>query len=210
MTAEEERAAVERHGDEEALFRAALALELHLTDPIVRRRLIQRMRFLEEDTAQLREPTDGELRDFVQGHPGSLPPVRELSFDHRFFARSMHGGGLERDAREARAQLLAGASVEGDPFPRRINTERARWPGLARQLGPDVAEAFFAAPEGSWSEPVSSAYGLHLVRVTQRSRRAHTLAEVGPRARALWLAERRTALGRSVTASLRAGPEAGR
>src|SRR4029079_7510532 len=56
-TAEEERQEIDHYVEEEALFRAALRLGLHESDTIVRRRLVQRMRFLEEDAAPLREPS---------------------------------------------------------------------------------------------------------------------------------------------------------
>src|SRR3954467_8463696 len=55
-TADEEHQELDHYIEEEALFRAALRLGLHESDTIVRRRLIQRMRFLEEDAAPVREP----------------------------------------------------------------------------------------------------------------------------------------------------------
>src|SRR6185369_2841589 len=48
-TPDEEKSETDRYIEEEALFRAALRLGLHQSDTIVRRRLVQRMRFLEED-----------------------------------------------------------------------------------------------------------------------------------------------------------------
>lgn len=203
----ERQAAVERHLDEEALFRTALALGLHETDLIVRRRLIQRMRFLQEESAELREPTDAELEAFLSENPSAIPEVRVLSFEHRFFARSSRGANLDEDAAGALAELRAGGQVGGDLLPRRVGTEAVRLHTVARHLGRDVADAFFAAPDGTWAEPIRSVYGLHLVRVTERQTHRAALADVRERARALWHRQQRDALGRELTASVRRGLE---
>src|SRR4051812_42950996 len=57
-TADEERGLVERHVDEEVLYREALALGLDRGDVIVRRRLIQKMEFVIRDAAPAAEPSD--------------------------------------------------------------------------------------------------------------------------------------------------------
>src|SRR5690606_31157400 len=54
--------------EDEVLYREAMALGLHAADPIVRRRLIQKMRFLLEDTAPIAEPTEAELAAYLKEH----------------------------------------------------------------------------------------------------------------------------------------------
>jgi peptidyl-prolyl cis-trans isomerase C len=53
---------VEMKVREEILYREALALGLDKNDTIVKRRLAQKMEFLAEDVAALRDPTSDELR----------------------------------------------------------------------------------------------------------------------------------------------------
>jgi len=203
MRPDEETAALERYRDEEAMVDAALALGIHRTDPVVRRRLIQRMELLNEDTVELREPTDAELARLVAAHEETFPPVRTLAFEHRFFSRASHGPVLAAVAADAGERLRRGEEVAGEPFPRRLPRDGARVSALASRLGPDVAEAFYAAPIDRWSEPIRSAYGLHLVRVSERESRPPALADVRARARAMWRRARREEIGREMTAALR-------
>jgi len=203
MRPDEEAAALERYRDEEAMVEAALTLGIHRTDPVVRRRLVQRMELLHEDTVELREPTDAELTRFVAEHEESFGAVRTLTFEHRFFSRAAHGPVLAAVAAGAAERLRRGEPVAGDPFPRRLPDAEVRVSALAARLGPDVAEAFYDAPLDQWSAPVRSAYGLHLVRVIARERRPPALAEVRTRARAMWRRARREEIGREMTAALR-------
>ncbi len=57
---------------EEILYREALALGLDKDDTIVKRRLAQKMEFLFEDVAALREPTAEELAGLVREERGAL------------------------------------------------------------------------------------------------------------------------------------------
>ena len=63
---DEVAAALQVELDEERLYREALALGLDRDDPIVRRRLIQKLRFVHEDLAGPAEPGDAELRRGVR------------------------------------------------------------------------------------------------------------------------------------------------
>jgi peptidyl-prolyl cis-trans isomerase C len=73
--------------EEEALYRRALELGLDESDTIVRRRLVQRMRFLIEDTTPVAEPDDARLREWINAHPGQYIEPALLFLDHVFFSR---------------------------------------------------------------------------------------------------------------------------
>ena len=63
---------------------------------------------------------------------------------------------------------------------------------IARQFGEDFAEALAGLEPGSWSEPVRSPYGMHLVLVTQRRpARQPQLVEVRDAVLAEWRDQRR-------------------
>ena len=61
-TDEELQKLIEQFIQEEVLYREALALGLENDDTIVRRRLAQKMKFLIQDIADQRQPTEGELK----------------------------------------------------------------------------------------------------------------------------------------------------
>jgi hypothetical protein len=76
--------AIEAYVREEVLTREAQRLGLDRDDPIVRRRLVQRIEFLTEDSVLPRTPTDEELRMFLQENAarfktpdGRLPDLAE-------------------------------------------------------------------------------------------------------------------------------------
>ncbi|HWA07999.1 MAG TPA: hypothetical protein VG838_00890 [Opitutaceae bacterium] len=83
-TPQELDAVIEDYVREEVLNREAVARGLDRDDPVVRRRLRERMEFLTEDDAEAAAPTDAQLNDFLQQHPesfrrqGNVPPLAEI------------------------------------------------------------------------------------------------------------------------------------
>ncbi|MBC8073783.1 MAG: peptidyl-prolyl cis-trans isomerase [Deltaproteobacteria bacterium] len=204
MTPAEERTEVDRYIDDEALFRAAVSLGMHEGDLIVRRRLIQRMRFLHEEMARVREPSDEELREHARQHAERFAKPVEVSFEHIFLARAHHGGGLAVDASEALAQARRGDAPRSDPFPLPLDTHAQTVVSLTRVLGPALARQVVAAEPGSWLGPLESAYGVSLVRVTDRDSGDADFAAVRAAVRDDWRAEQRSIIEAALLARLRA------
>ncbi len=183
----DEEAIIQRYIDEELLYREALRLELDADDRVIRNRLIQKMMFFAEDLAgQGRPPTDENLRAFYDAHPDRWRKNDAYHIEHRFIALKGHRNP-KKDAERLRARLLqadagapdaqagSGASVstgkrsdtQGDPFPL---TRAERWmtkDDLAREFGTALADAIPRLEPGSWSEPLRSVYGWHLIRVVE-------------------------------------------
>ena len=65
---------------EEILSREARALGLDRDDVIVRRRLAQKMTFLVEDTAQISDPADEDLRRTYDAHPERFQESARITF----------------------------------------------------------------------------------------------------------------------------------
>ena len=53
---------------EEVYYREAVAMGLDRDDPIIRRRLQQKLQFVTDDVAALAEPTDAELAEYLKTH----------------------------------------------------------------------------------------------------------------------------------------------
>jgi len=204
-TPEEERALVDRFVDEEMLYREAVALGLDRGDPIVRRRLAQKMTFVAEDGAG--SPTDDELAAWLAAHEGRYREPPRLSFRHVYVARGRDGGDAEAEARRLLAELASGAAPDtlGDPFLQG-RSFAARTPAeIEAVFGHAFAEALAAAPEGVWAGPFASSYGAHLVRIEGRAAGATPpLAAVRERVRADLRDERRAAALRAMREKLRA------
>jgi len=147
---------------EEIYYREAQRLGLDRDDTIVRRRMVQKLTFLTEDIATAVQLGDDDLRDHYTTHIDDYRLPRRTSFRHRYFSS---------DRRET-ARQDAGAAVTdvdepGDPFM----LQRAYAMRAERELrdlfGGEFAKSVIAMePSESWQGPVQSAYGWHVVKVT--------------------------------------------
>ena len=191
------RERVERYVDDELLYREAVARELHRDDPIVRRRLIQKMRFLAEDAGEP-APTEAQLASYLASHAADYTIAARVRFHQVFFAHDRWGA--EARAR-ATAALAAPSRGGGDSFPGNDpGAALATAAELAKSYGPRFADAVIAAPVGAWSGPIESSLGVHVVFVDERRpAEVAPLAQVRSRVRLAILEERRrTALAESL------------
>lgn len=184
---------------EEALVREARRRGLDRGDPIVRRRLVQKMEFLLEGTVQVPEPTEAELREHLEQHPDDFRRPPRVGFTHVFFSRD------RRDDPEAEARRVLRALQDANPPPERapergdpflLGADQA--PRAVERLGDTFGRAFADAiaelPEGRWRGPIESAQGWHLVRVTERTPGGlPSFDQVRDRVRAAVLQQRREA-----------------
>jgi hypothetical protein len=190
---------------EEALYRRAVELGLDQGDTVVRRRLVQRMRFLLEDAHPVGDLTEAQLESHYEAHPERYSTDWSVSFEHVFFSRGERGDTLSSDAQAVRAALQAQpqGAIEGDPFFRGRRFENISASMLTRKIGPSFTAAIHPLPVGQWSGPVASAYGLHVVRVTEcREGRLKPLSEVKARVRDDLVAAERQRLNRAAIDAL--------
>jgi len=192
------------------LLDQAYALEMDRSDLVVRRRLAERMRLAITASLAGQEPPEVALREILARDAERLRRPALVHLSHVFLSRDRRGETLADDAAAKLAELRRrsvppeAAAEHGDPFlvPARLplSSERA----LAARLGPEFARAVMAAPEGDWSGPVPSAYGLHLVWVQRRMpARDPDLEEVRRELVATWRAEQEAQLLRDALARLR-------
>ena len=166
---------------EEVLYREALALGLDRDNLVVRRRLVQKMEML----ALRGRPgiTESDLMDYYLAHRADYALPESVSFRHVFFSAAIRGAGARAAAGAALAEVRdGGASGLGDPPP--MPPEVSDWTRtmVEARFGADFAASVFEAGPGSWSGPVASAYGYHLVLVTRRAAaRVPDFAEVAAR-----------------------------
>lgn len=155
---------------EEMLFREAKSLRLDEGDELVRRRLVQKIEFLQSDTAIPSDPGDAVLRAFHQSNPQRFVAPASVDFSHIFFSPDKRGpAGAREAATRALAALGQGAdpSTLGDRFPLQPAFTNVTQADLSRVFGPKpIASVPFAREPGLWSGPVESGYGWHLIRVT--------------------------------------------
>ena len=150
---------------EEIYYREAVRLSLDRDDTIVRRRLVQKLRFLTEAETTA-DPTEAGLRAWFEAHRADYRFPDRYSFDHVYVSPARHDDAAGEAARVLR-QLEAGVNWRslGDPFMLNSSyAERSR-PEIRALFGGGFADALPTRVAGEWTGPIESAYGVHLVRL---------------------------------------------
>ncbi|MYI74831.1 MAG: peptidyl-prolyl cis-trans isomerase [Acidobacteria bacterium] len=213
-TARELSHLVDRHIEEEILYREGVAMGLDVGDEIVRRRVVQKLQFLQEDVALPPEPDDAALQAFHVRHTERYAEPARVTLRHQYFSPDTGGAGAARArAAEAAAALRdkpGGATVDeppggADPFPGRDRYVALDGPGMSRAFGDsELASAVFELPPGAWHGPLRSGYGWHLVYVEQIDPgRERPLAEVREEVRADYLDEQRAEMNAAALAAIK-------
>ena len=141
---------------EEILYREALALGLDKDDLVIRRRMRQKMEFLNADLAERREPTDAELQAYLDANPEKfrLPP--------RYSFRQIYLGpdteGVARRAADLLARLQADPTLGADP--RALGDPTLLPPGLelaseqaiAATFGTEFADVMSGLAKAAWGD----------------------------------------------------------
>jgi peptidyl-prolyl cis-trans isomerase C len=205
-TPEEERGLIDRFVEEEMLYREAVAIGLDRGDPIVRRRLVQKMSFLAEDLAAQGEPTDADLEAYLAAHAARYRMPERFSFRHVFASRDRRGLAAQADASRLLEQLQSGAEpgALGDPFLQGTSFMQRSGAEIEAVFGRAFAEGVMAARADAWSGPIPSSYGAHLVFVSERVPSvAPPLSAVRARVRQDLIDERRADATRAAIQKLR-------
>lgn len=204
-TAREREALIEDYIRDEVLYREGVAMGLDRDDTIVRRRIRQKMEFVADLTADV-QPTDAELRTFVADHPDRFNGEPRVSFTQVYLpagAQTASEAGIER----LRGALNAGtedASTAGSPFLAGSDFRDLTNSDVAQTFGADFAAWIDRAKPGSWQGPVTSGYGAHLVRVSERTEaRELPFEQVRDTARREWLHARKVAANDALYEELR-------
>lgn len=209
-TSAEMQGLVEEKVREEVLYREALLMGLDEGDSIVKRRLAQKVEFLTEDVAALRDPTPGELEAWFASHAGRFAIPGRTTFRHLYFSPDQRAGRAESDARAALAQLMksrAGGTVTGvgDRFPDHDYYAEKTSEQLAGVFGIGFSKALAGMRPGAWHGPIQSGLGWHLVWIDSASaNREPSFAEADQaEVRTAWMDEQRRAAKRQMYQSLR-------
>ncbi len=182
---------------EEVYYREAVALGLDKDDTVIRRRLRQKMEFVSDDIAAQAEPTDADLNAYLQAHADKFPVEQRFTFRQVYLNPHKHRATLAGDTARLLAQLRrsgdkADISALGDVFLLEHDFTALPASEVAKQFGAQFAAKLGGLQPGQWQGPVESGYGVHLVKVSERSEgRLPALADVRVAVRREWDNDRR-------------------
>jgi parvulin-like peptidyl-prolyl isomerase len=126
-----------------------------------------------------------------------------------YLSAERRGDAVRADAEKLLAELQADQGTAdraeaGDSTLLPALMEAASPQAIANAFGQEFAQQVDQAPVGQWSGPLESAYGLHLVRVDERTAgEVPTLEEIRPVVLREWQAAQRQMQGQSFLTTLR-------
>lgn len=154
---------------EEILYREGLAMGLERDDPVIRKRVAQKLSFISEDL-MTQDTSEAQLEEWFSAHRENYRQETALTFQQIL---------IDDGTDEARAQVAAERLLEALASGSAPNTlgaatllpdqlVEATTGEIERTFGRELVTALQSVPAGEWYGPVSSAYGTHLVRITAR------------------------------------------
>ena len=173
-TTEQLNALVDQFIKEEVFYHEALRLKLDRDDEIIRRRLVQKYEFLQQDLGTPKDPSEADLRAFYRSHAKNYEIPERLTFSHVFFSvdRSSDDAAKARAERALAAlnqQRATRAPESGDSFPGPVDYAGATPTQVRRAFGAStLSEDVFKIAPGVWEGPFRSGFGWHLVYVAAR------------------------------------------
>jgi hypothetical protein len=163
---------IEDYIRDEVFYREGKTLGLDRDDIVIRRRLRQKMEFVAEDMA-VAEPSDEQLAAYLTANAERFRSEDRLTFKHVYLSTARRDA-LERDAQSVAAKLAemdaeTDAAALGDHFL--LGDEFRTMPrsDIARTFGERFAEQLFNLEQDRWQGPIESGYGLHFVRLNERT-----------------------------------------
>lgn len=166
---------------EEVLYRDGVDMGLERDDIVIRRRVLQKLDIISEESADQQTPSDAALQAWLKDHADRYAQPAILDFDQVLFDPVRHGARLKSDLDAALAQLRAGADPAklGDRGLLPVHVASSPQDSVVRDFGEEFALALPKSPVGQWQGPVRSGYGAHLVRLNRLvPGRPSTLGEV--------------------------------
>jgi peptidyl-prolyl cis-trans isomerase C len=200
---------IEQQIREEVMYREALLMGLDQNDAVVKRRMAQKLEFITADIAAQFEPSDADLQEYLAKHADRFEVPARISFVHVYLNRDQRGKNVQRDARALLEQLSEPGAQKnlmtaGDPFLLGRQHDKMTRHDVSRLFGKDFADRIFTLPPGSWQGPVSSGYGLHLVRIDDETEAVQPgLGVVRDKVYSEWQAQRRRDMDNNFYQSLR-------
>ena len=167
-TAEESQALIDAWVREEILYREGVAIGFDLDDPVIRRRVAQKMSFVADGMVP-NSPDDAELEAWLAANVSDYEIPAIYTLRQVYIDPQRHADDLDAFLDSIRATLSedTDAKLLGDStlLPAEIMSSSTL--ELARVFGADFVSALTALTSGDWQGPVRSGYGLHFVRIDE-------------------------------------------
>lgn len=161
--------------NEEIYFREAKKLGLDQDDEIIRRRLSQKLAFMQSDLAEIKTPDEDELFQFYKNNPALFLQDATVSFTHIYFSTDNSNDSIARQRALTALQTMKKNNLQrspesGDRFPLQYDYADQSETDIRQNFGNNAfSDSLLHTAIKKWAGPVLSGYGWHLIFVTRRS-----------------------------------------
>jgi parvulin-like peptidyl-prolyl isomerase len=189
-TEQELAALVDAYVRDEIFYREGVAQGLDRDDPVIKRRVRQKLEVIAEEQLARDAVSDADLAAYLEKNAARFSRPGTVSFEQIYFAAATPAAQVEA----ARAAAMRGGDPTrlGQPTMLPSAAQNAPLDLAARDFGREFAAELEKLPLDIWAGPVPSAFGQHLVRMTARTPAlTPPLAEVRAAVAREWENERR-------------------
>lgn len=178
---------IERFVRDEILYREALRLGLDGNDPVVRRRMSQKMDMLAAAQAETAQPSDATLKDWLSERKTRFTDDGRYTLD-QVYKPEMSGAKAALQAANAANNDGADWHELGDPISLPKTLENQPRKEILDRFG----EEFLREVEGlkasqDWQGPIASGFGWHIVRLRKHDAgKVRPLAEIREKVESDW------------------------
>jgi parvulin-like peptidyl-prolyl isomerase len=204
-TPDDVKALIDDYVRDEVFYREGVAMGLDREDPLIRRRMRQKVEFLAESMNGVPEASDAALQEYLDGHRERFTSPARVTFRQVYLGAAADADTTRLLARLNKLGDSDAAADIGRPTQLDAGMNLAPSTDIARSFGRQFAQTLVAIPPGAWRGPIASDYGLHLVRVSERvEARGPTLDEVREPVKRDWLRDELAAANEKYYEGLRA------
>ncbi len=165
-TAEEVQNLIDAWVHEEILYREGMAIGFDLDDPVIRRRVAQKMSFVADGVVP-DSPEEAELEAWLAANVEDYEIPAVYTLQQVYIDPQRHADELDVFVSSVRTSLGAGADAKllGDStlLPAEITSSSSV--ELTRVFGTAFSDGLKGVSVGDWQGPVRSGYGLHFVKI---------------------------------------------
>ncbi|MBT8115511.1 MAG: peptidyl-prolyl cis-trans isomerase [Arenicella sp.] len=166
---------VRQYTEQEVLYREAKSLGLDQNDEVLRRRMIQKLRYFLQGLGQpSAEVSPQQVEAYYKEHLADYEIPANITFTHIFFKQTPAQPTAQQRALQALQEMSGDSGINNlpvsDHFPYHRNYVRKSAAQIARHFGREFATEVFKleAKTDVWQGPVASAYGQHLLQISGR------------------------------------------
>jgi peptidyl-prolyl cis-trans isomerase C len=159
---------IEDYVIEEIYYREALAMGIDKDDPIIRRRLRQKMETYTDNLATTLAPSEDELNQYLQQHPDKFKTQSRYSFQQVYINTDIPEDQLQAKLTSIQSALQSGESVDSGSSLLPASFTDTDGFVIDRTFGQGFAAQLDTLELNQWSPPLQSGLGMHFVMLSAR------------------------------------------